>query len=79
MKKVDARIVISPTETLNSNIESLSSSFTVSMIDISTSPKMDDVGQSIKDNAQTNCDAIITAAQAIADKANNFSPGGVVA
>ena len=76
MKDVSAEAVTLATETLNSNIESLSSSFTVSMIDISTGPKMDDVGQSIINNAQTNCDAIKTAAQTIAHTANNFSPGG---
>jgi len=73
MKDVDADIVIKPTDTLNSNIESLSSSFTVSMIDISTETKMDAVEQSIKDNAQTNCAAIKTAAQKIADTANEFN------
>ena len=60
MDSVNAEIVTKPTETLKSNIESLSSSFTVSMIDISTSTKMDAVGQSIKDNAQTNCETINT-------------------
>ena len=76
MEDVNAEIVIKPTNTLNSNIESLSSSFTVSMIDISTSPNMDNVEQSIKNNAQTNCEKIITAAQEIADTAKNFSLGG---
>lgn len=73
MKDVSAEAVTSATETLNSNIESLSSSFTVSMIDISTETKMDAVGQSIKDNAQTNCEAIKTAANAIANAANEFN------
>ena len=73
MDSVSAETVTSPTETLNSNIESLSSSFTVSMIDISTETKMDAVEQSIKDNAQTNCAAIKTAAQKIADTANEFN------
>ncbi len=76
MKDVDAGMVISPTDTLKSNIESLSSSFTVSMIDISTETKMDAVEQSIKDNAQTNCETINTAAKAIANTANTFSLGG---
>lgn len=68
----NAGSVTGPAEALKGNIESLSGSFTDSMILSSEGASMSEVQSSIKNNGDTNCGEIKDAAEEIANIVDNL-------
>ena len=65
---LDARVVIAATEKLEESIKTLSENFTKSMVE--SDANIEEVKQSITDNAEKNCKIIADAAADIGDIAN---------